>query len=214
MVRVASARASLLMLAVTGPPGVGCRATPDASGGADTAVMSGSENGHASTSTESGIDVPVCGDGQVEGDEHCDGMPFGGGVCPESCRLVPGTSLWTLSFDGDGFTDRATSVAFGDGGDVLVGGETATVNGSRPIIIRISEAGALVHSFMWDVETSTGVEGLVADGGDTFVVSNNGGSGVDIARFDALAGRGESPDCRDRGDAFRSARRPAEVARA
>jgi hypothetical protein len=32
--------------------------------------------------------------------------------------------------------------------------------------------------------------------------------------FDALAGRGESPDCRDRGDAFRSARRPAEVARA
>jgi tetratricopeptide (TPR) repeat protein len=30
----------------------------------------------------------------------------------------------------------------------------------------------------------------------------------------ALAGRGESPDCRDRGDAFRSARRPADVARA
>jgi hypothetical protein len=32
--------------------------------------------------------------------------------------------------------------------------------------------------------------------------------------FQSLAGRGESPDCRDRGDAFRSARRPADVARA
>lgn len=137
-----------------------------------------------------------------------------GGPAFVTTSMAELASLSTFGFDVAWFHQRgvppsSAPVAGGYSLDEIAGD---VVNVTRAVA---SHAPRVLVAFSWGAlpavvaaaASSSSFDGLV-------LVSPTPPTWVANAAVGPLAGRGESPDCRDRGDAFRSARRPADVARA
>lgn len=124
--------APLLWLLACGGATIGDAATGDvsdsigaaSSGSSATVSESASSSGSTTNhTTETGM-IPLCGNGEVDLDEHCDGIPVYGNSCPASCRFEAMTELWAVQVDGDGRNDRCRDVSMSRQGDIYIAGTT------------------------------------------------------------------------------------------
>lgn len=98
----------------------------------------------SSTGTTTGAPASVCGDGEIEGEEQCDGAPVAGVECPPSCRFESKTELWASLVDVHGLQDDPFSIDVGALDEVYVAGLTTTGETfSDPLLMRLSDAGVV-----------------------------------------------------------------------
>jgi len=104
------------------PATVGDASSSDTTSGPSASSTDGGSQGDSSSSS-----TPICGDGQVDGDEECDdGTAKDGGACRADCRLAFEV-LGTRSFHAGG--EEGTALAFDRGGVAWV---TARASGKEP----------------------------------------------------------------------------------
>jgi hypothetical protein len=116
----------------------------------------------------------VCGNGIIEGCEHCDdGLP-GAGDCPATCRFPAGTELSTWFLGGRGSRTAAQLVPDPEGG-YYVTGRVTTGDGLDILVLRIGVEGEIEWERIFDgpgehqnIDAGTGL--VASPDGGVFVV--------------------------------------------
>lgn len=175
----------------TGPSGSsGGEVTTTTSSGADESSSGTTDTG---SSSDTGLPpLPVCGDGEVEGDEECDDTnddPDDG--CDNDCNRS-GVVEWTVTWNGDdNGDDLGRGVAVAPDGDVWVVG-TSPFAGDDVVELRRFDPGAGLEATIaiMSGEDHQVSDLAIGDDGTLYAVGTTRGTGLDEGWVVALDSSG------------------------
>ncbi len=114
---------------------------PGSSGDASSSSGDDTSTTSEPASSSSGTPDPVCGNGQLDGDEFCDdGNVVEADGCNPDCR-ISGMELFSFISQTEG-NDEATAVQLTEDGGIVVGGHYGESSNLDGFVARIDEAGA------------------------------------------------------------------------
>jgi cysteine-rich repeat protein len=140
-----------------------------------TGVLEGASTGDArDTGEDETGESSVCGNGIIEGCEHCDDGVRGAGDCPATCRFPAGTELSTWFLAGRG-SHRAAQLVPDPAGGYYVTGRITTGDGLDILVLRIGVEGEIEWERIFDgpgehpnIDAGTGL--VASPDGGVFVV--------------------------------------------